>query len=200
MEENYHGCNVGVLALQGDYQRHEHQLKLLSVQVTEVRLPGHLNALDALIIPGGESSTMNILIDRFGLREPLTEFGRLKPIYGTCAGMIMLAKHIESNQAGVKPLGLLDIDVLRTGYGRQIHSIEREVTADLGLGPQNIKAAFIRAPVVTRVGPKVRVLASLNDSPLLVSEGCILAGSFHTELDDDTTMLEFFLKRFVARQ
>ncbi len=197
---DYSKHNIGVLALQGDYQRHAHQLRLLGCCVTEVRLASDLAEIDALIIPGGESTTMNILIDRFGLREPLIGFGSSKPIYGTCAGMIMLAKHIEDNQAGVKPLGLIDIDVLRTGYGRQIHSIEREVTAELGRGPEVIKASFIRAPVVIRVGRAVEVLARDDKSPLLVSTELVLAGSFHTELDDDTTLLDFFVRRFVARR
>jgi 5'-phosphate synthase pdxT subunit len=200
MTMDYSKYIIGVLALQGDYERHEHQLRLLGAGCRQVRLASDLDGLDGLIVPGGESTTMDTLLDRFNLREPLTAFGRLKPLYGTCAGMIMLAKHIENNQAGVRPLELLDVDVVRTGYGRQIHSIEKEVTMDLGKGPQTIDAAFIRAPTVTRVGKDVRVIAGTNGSPVLVSERNILASSFHTELDEDTTLLEFFLREFIDRE
>ncbi len=195
--KKYSRLRVGVLALQGDFQRHAHQLDLLGVRATEVRLPADLQQLDALIIPGGESTTMNILIDRFSLRERLLAFGRSQPIWGTCAGMIMLAKNVEDNQAGIKMLGLLDIDVGRVGYGRQLFSFEESIMADLGDGPVALTATFIRAPKVTRTGPAVQCLAVYRDSPVLVSQGKIMASSFHTELDDNTTLLEYFLKRFV---
>lgn len=194
----YSGIQVGVLALQGDFRRHRYQLELLGVKASEVRLAGDLPPLDALIIPGGESSTMNILIDRFGLREPLLAFGRSKPIWGTCAGMVMLAKNVQDNRAGIKTLGLLDIDVVRIGYGRQVFSFEESITADLGDGPVALTAAFIRAPKVARLGPGVQCLAVYGDNPVLVTQGSILASSFHTELDDNTTLLECFLKRFVG--
>ena len=192
------GKQVGVLALQGDFRRHSHQLDLLEVNTTEVRLPADLAQLHALIIPGGESTTMNSLIDRFGLREPLLTFGRFKPIWGTCAGMVMLAKKVDDNQSGVKTLGLLDIDVVRTGYGRQIFSFEESITADLGDGQVALTATFIRAPRVTRIGPGVKCLAVYRDNPVLVSQSNIMASSFHTELNDNTTLLEYFLKRFVG--
>jgi len=196
----YSGLQVGVLALQGDFQRHSYQLDLLGAKVIEVRLPVHLDQIDALIIPGGESTTMDTLIDRFGLREPLLAFGRSKPIWGTCAGMVMLAKHIENNQSDVKTLGLLDVDVIRNGYGRQSFSFDEKLKADLGDGPVTLTATFIRAPKVTRVGQAVKTLAVYYDSPVLVSERNILASSFHTELDDDTTLLEFFLNQFVGHR
>ena len=189
---------VGILTLQGDFQRHSYQLDLLGVKATEVRLPADLKQLDALIVPGGESTTINTLIDRFSLREPLLAFGRSQPIWGTCAGMVMLAKNVEDNQASIKTLGLLDIDVVRIGYGRQVFSFEESITADLGDGPVALTATFIRAPKVTRTGPAVQNLAVYRDSPALVSQGNILASSFHTELDDNTTLLEFFLRRCVG--
>ncbi|TET95367.1 MAG: pyridoxal 5'-phosphate synthase glutaminase subunit PdxT [Candidatus Zixiibacteriota bacterium] len=194
----YSRLRVGVLALQGDFQRHSHQLDLLGVKATEVRLPADLQQLNALIVPGGESTTINTLIDRFSLREPLLAFGRSQPIWGTCAGMVILAKNVVDNQAGIKTLGLLDIDVVRVGYGRQVFSFEESITADLGDGPVALTATFIRAPKVTRTGPAVQSLAAYRDSPVLVSQGNILASSFHTELDDNTTLLEYFLKRFVG--
>ena len=189
---------MGVLALQGDYQRHSYQLDLLGVRMSEVRLPDDLQQPEALIIPGGESTTMNNLIDRFGLREPLLAFGRSKPIWGTCAGMIMLAKRIEDNQADVSPFGLLDIDVVRNGYGRQVFSFETALKAELGDGPIALTATFIRAPRIIRAGKAVRCLAEYQGSPVLVRQDNILACSFHTELDDDITLLEYFLSKVVS--
>jgi len=196
--KDFSDLSIGILALQGDFSRHEHQVKLLGAKALEIRLPVQLQQIDALILPGGESTTMNVLFDRFNLREPLTAFARSKPIYGTCAGMIMLAKQIDDNQAGVKTLGLLDIDVLRNGYGRQIFSFEDELPVNLNNGVKTIKATFIRAPKITRVGAGVDVLAVYKDSPVLVRQGNILAGSFHTELDDDTTLLKYFFSHFLA--
>ncbi len=184
---------VGVLALQGDYERHQHQLELLGVETRLVRLATDLEDLDALIIPGGETTTMDILLDRFKFREPLLEFARTKPVWGTCAGMIMLSSKVDDNQAGVKPLGLMDIDVVRNGYGRQIFSFEDQIEASFGNGKINLTGTFIRAPKITRVGPEVKVMSTFKDSPVLIRQGKHLASSFHTELDEDTTLLEYFL-------
>jgi 5'-phosphate synthase pdxT subunit len=170
-----------------------HQLTLVGAGARLVRLPRDLKGLDALIIPGGETTTMDIMLDRHDLREAVTEFAKNKPVWGTCAGMIMLAKGIEDNQSGVKPLGLMDIDVVRNGYGRQIFSFEDTIKASLGNGKINLTGTFIRAPKVTRVGPKVQVMSTFKGSPVLVRQGRHLASSFHTELDDDTTLLEYFL-------
>jgi 5'-phosphate synthase pdxT subunit len=194
----YSNLKVGVLALQGDFQRHCYQLGLLGIKAVEVRLPRDLDSLDALIVPGGESTTMSTLIDRFDLRKPLSEFGQAKPVWGTCAGMVMLAKNIENNQASVRTLGMVDIDVVRNGYGRQVFSFEENITANLENGPAALRATFIRAPKVTRIGSEVTILAEYGQSPVLVSEKNILASSFHTELNDDTTLLEYFLKKFVG--
>ncbi|MEW5795157.1 MAG: pyridoxal 5'-phosphate synthase glutaminase subunit PdxT [Candidatus Zixiibacteriota bacterium] len=186
---------VGVLAIQGDFERHIYQLGLVGARPVEVRLPGDLDKLDALILPGGESTTINIMIDRFDLRELLVRFGRSKPVFGTCAGMIMLAKKIENNTSNVNALGLLDIDVDRNGYGRQVHSWEDKVDADLAGQKAKLTATFIRAPRVTRVGPEIATLASWRNDPVLIRQNRLLAASFHAELDDDTTLLEYFLTR-----
>jgi 5'-phosphate synthase pdxT subunit len=188
---------IGVLALQGDYGRHEHQLRLLGVVPVEVRLHEHLADLDGLIIPGGESTTMDHLIDKYNLREGLERFCRNRPVWGTCAGMILLSKKIEDNQAGVKSLGVIDIDVRRVGYGRQVYSTQDEIEVDLGGGPGELTVAFIRAPVVTRVGNGVTVLGEHQGEPVLVAQANALAASFHTELGEDTRMLRYFLERFV---
>ncbi|RKX27923.1 MAG: pyridoxal 5'-phosphate synthase glutaminase subunit PdxT [Candidatus Zixiibacteriota bacterium] len=197
---DYSKLKVGVLALQGDFKRHTHQLGQLGSRTLEVRTASHLEEIDGLIIPGGESTTMDILIDRFRLRQPLIEFCQIKPVWGTCAGMIMLAKNIEDNQANVSPLGLMDIDVVRTGYGRQVHSFEQLLMTKLNGEDITLRATFIRAPMITRVGKSVQILIEYNGSPVLVSEGLIMASSFHTELDNDTTLLEFFMGRFLLSQ
>ena len=184
---------VGILALQGDYACHQRMLERLSVSSVLVRLEKDLARLDALIVPGGESTTMDIVMDRFNLREPLIAFGRSKPVFGTCAGMIMLASEIENNISNVTPLALMDIGVDRNGYGRQVHSFEAEIEADLAGEQCELIATFIRAPRVTRVGPDVTVLADYENDPVLVRQENLLAASFHTELEDDTRLLAYFL-------
>lgn len=189
----YVNKKVGILALQGDYARHQHLLDILEVDSVLVRLECDLAQLDALIIPGGESTTMDIVMDRFDLREPLIAFGRSKPVFGTCAGMIMLSSEIENNISNVTPLGLMDIGVDRNGYGRQVHSFEASFDSDLAGERYEITATFIRAPRITRVGPGVTVLAKYENDPVLVQQNNLLAASFHTELDDDTRLLTYFL-------
>ena len=188
---------IGVLAIQGDFERHQHQLDLLNVAHRQVRLESNLDGLDGLIIPGGESTTMSYLLDNFGLRQPLEKFAADHPILGTCAGMIMMARHVEDNQAGVNPLNLIDIDVIRTGYGRQVFSFEELVVADLGGRRTQLTASFIRAPKITRLGDGVTVLATHAGTPVLVQQGRLLASSFHTELTDDAVLLSYFLDEMV---
>lgn len=195
--KEFREIKIGVLALQGDFERHCHQLGLLGVESAPVRLPGDLERIDGLIIPGGESTTMDHLIDRFDLRRPLLRYGRSRPIWGTCAGMIMLAGRVEDNRSGVQPLGLMDIDIVRVGYGRQIFSFEDTLRVDLGEGEIDLQATFIRAPRITRLGRTVSCLATYRGTPVLVSQRNLLASSFHTELDDDTRLLKYFLGEFV---
>jgi len=187
---------IGILAVQGDFERHQHQLDLLKIKSCLVKLPKDLSRVDGLIIPGGESTTMNIMFDRFYIREPLVEFVRSRPVWGTCAGMIMLAKKVEDNLAGVETLGALDVDLLRNGYGRQVFSFEKNLKMNSDSSQKVLKATFIRAPKITRMGEKVKSLIEYDNSPVLVSEGNILASSFHTELDNDTTLLEYYIKSF----
>ena len=176
------------------------QLGMVGAKASVIKLPGQLEDIDGLIIPGGESTTMDKLIDRFDLREPLKKFAQTKPVYGTCAGMIMVAKDIIENQAGVTPLGLIDIDVERTAYGRQVHSFDTILKADFNGIQAEIPAAFIRAPIIRRLGEQIDILAVYDEKPVLVKERNILAGSFHSELGDDTTLLEYFLERFLLPQ
>lgn len=191
----YAALTVGVLALQGDFERHVHQIKLLGATPREVRTPEGLIGIDALIIPGGESTTMSLLMDRFGLRDGLKELARTKPVWGTCAGMIMAGTRIDDNQAGVQPLGIIDIGVVRNGYGRQIFSFEETIEARLAGAQVPLTATFIRAPRVTALGAGVQVLAQYKDSPALVEAGRVMASSFHTELGEDTTLLGYFLEK-----
>ena len=189
---------VGILALHGDYEAHKRQLESLGVKAVEVRLESDLKNLDALIIPGGETTTMDKLINRFELRQPLINFCKNKPVFGTCAGLIMLSKKIEDNQSEVEPLGLLDIDVLRNGYGRQVFSFEDEININLGNGKSQMAATFIRAPKITRIGKGVKVLGEFKNEPVLVSQNKVLASSFHAELGQDTSLLRYFLETFTS--
>jgi 5'-phosphate synthase pdxT subunit len=189
---------VGILALQGDFEKHQEQVRALGARPRLVKLPNDLNGVDALIFPGGESTTMSILMDKHHLRQPLKQFAIDHPLYGTCAGMIMLSTTIVDNQSGVEPLKLMDIDVLRNGYGRQLFSFEEEVSAELPGVRGTFRASFIRAPRVVRYGKSVNVLARYREDPVLVRQGRLLASSFHNELGSDTTVLRFFLANFLG--
>ena len=176
---------IGVLALQGDFAEHTAMLDSIGVEPVEVRLPAHLDGLSGLCLPGGESTTMRRLIDRWGLREPLLDFAATgAPIFGTCAGMIILAREIADGDAPVLPL--LDVTVRRNAFGRQLDSFEGELTVPL-MGDQPVHGVFIRAPIVERVGPGVDVLASLDDGRIVaVRERNVIATSFHPELAGET--------------
>ena len=178
-----------MLGLQGDFREHLSVLERLDVETRNVRTTKDLEGVDALILPGGESTTMVRIMAQNGLDQTIKERHRKgMPLYGTCAGMILLAKEIvESKPRG---LGLMDISVSRNAYGRQVDSFE----ADLQI--KNIgafHAIFIRAPKITRCGPSVEVLAEHEGVPVLACQGNVLAGSFHPELTDDTRIHEYFL-------
>ncbi len=187
--------NVGVLALQGDFLEHKGMLRGLGAQPVEVRLPGQLDGLDALIIPGGESTTIGKLAVSYGLLEPLREFARQKPVWGTCAGMIMLARDIGRDQS---LLGLMNITVNRNAFGRQVDSFETDLDVP-ALGPEPFRALFIRAPLVTAVGDGVEVLARLDGSSIVaVRQGHWLATAFHPELTGDSRFHRYFLRDVAA--
>ena len=175
---------VGVLALQGDFQAHAKILERLGATPREVRTPAGLEGLDALIIPGGESTVMTLGIEREGLGDPLRALARSgTPVLGTCAGMIMLDR---------THLGVLDIEARRNAFGRQLHSFEADldVTGVTG-GP--VHAVFIRAPWVADTGPDVEVLAAVEDHPVAVRQGNVMAVSFHPELTGETRLHELLL-------
>lgn len=185
--------NIGVLAIQGDFEEHLGLLKMLDTEAREVRLPGELDGLDGLIIPGGESTTQARLMDIYGLREPLKERVRGgMAVWGTCAGLIMLAQRLEEDRP--EPLGLMDLDAQRNGYGRQVDSFEADLSVSV-LGAPDFHAVFIRAPKVQRVGDDVDVLASLNGSgPVAAQQGNMLVTAFHPELTRDTRFHSHFLR------
>jgi 5'-phosphate synthase pdxT subunit len=171
---------IGVLAVQGNFREHAAVLRRLGAEPVEVRLPEHLESLDGLIVPGGESTAIARLMGLYGLDEALRAFER--PIFGTCAGMILLDRD---------HLGLADITTKRNAFGRQVRSFEADL--DLGHGEEPVRAVFIRAPWIEEAGPDVEVLASLDGHPVLAREGRILVAAFHPELTDDTRVHELFL-------
>ena len=184
--------NIGVLAVQGDFAEHIAILREIGVDTREVRLPEHLDALDGLIIPGGESTTLSRLMSIYHLREPVAQMAaKGRPVWGTCAGMIMLANEITEQDP--VPLGLMDIAVRRNAFGRQVDSFEQPLQIT-PLSPEPYHCIFIRAPVVIRVGATVDVLASLDDGrPVAVQQGNLLATSFHPELTHDTRVHRYFV-------
>ena len=184
---------IGVLSIQGDFLEHRQALHQLGVDAPEVRLSHQLDGLDGLIIPGGESTTIVQLIDIYNLRHALTEKVRTgMPVWGTCAGMIVLADHLTDNR--LEPLHLMDIEVARNAFGRQVDSFEEDIEID-EIGQPPFRAVFIRAPVVSKLGQGVKVLASLSgDRPVAVRQDHILATAFHPELTDDLRVHRLFLR------
>jgi 5'-phosphate synthase pdxT subunit len=176
---------IGVLALQGAFREHIDMLRQLGVESAGVRLPHDLQGVSGLIIPGGESTTMRKLIDRWGLREPILDLARQgAPIFGTCAGMIVLAKDIADGDEPV--LALLDVSVRRNAFGRQLDSFESDIDVPM-LGDAPVHGVFIRAPIVERVGTDVDVLARLDDGrPVAVRQRNVIATAFHPELAGET--------------
>ena len=181
---------IGVLAVQGNFREHANMLRRLGADVVEVRKREQLEGLAGLVIPGGESTAIGRLIRLYGLEEAIRAFA--KPVLGTCAGMILLAREAVDGVPGQPLLGDVDIVVRRNGYGRQVHSFE----ADLALseGGEPLRGVFIRAPRVERVGPDVEVLAELDGDPVLLREGRTIVAAFHPELTGDARVHELFLE------
>ncbi|HEV3038746.1 MAG TPA: pyridoxal 5'-phosphate synthase glutaminase subunit PdxT [Candidatus Angelobacter sp.] len=181
---------IGVLAIQGDYEAHRAVLERLGVEVLLVRKPEQLGSIDAIVIPGGESSTFLNFLEERGFLDKLRDFVRTKPAFGTCAGAILLASDVE-NPPQIS-LGALDIRIRRNAYGRQIDSFIQEAATKLGEKP--LEMVFIRAPKIVATGKDVEVLASNNGDPVLVRQGKTMACTFHPELSNDTRVHEEFLK------
>lgn len=183
--------NVGVLALQGAFREHVYSIGLCGARAIEIKFPYQLGEVDGLIIPGGESTTIRKLIDKYGFGYYLDEFNRSKkPIFGTCAGLILVAKKVLNEDAG---LGYIDIEAQRNSYGRQIDSFEEYVTLKFG-GEEKFKAIFIRAPKILKAGPDVAILSKINDNIILARQNNILVSTFHPELQEDMRIHEYFLK------
>lgn len=184
---------VGVLALQGDFEAHRKALERAGAEALEIRGAEQLDGLDGLVIPGGESSTMLKLIEYENLLEPLRAFGQRKPIFGTCAGAILLANEVlHPTQAS---LGLMDIGVERNAYGRQLDSHIAHLDSDAAELNGGLEAVFIRAPIIRRVGQGARVLAHYQGNPVLVEQGPHLAATFHPELTSDIRVHSLFLSK-----
>jgi len=183
-----------VLAVQGAFALHAEALARCGLAPVEVRRADQLAEVDALVMPGGESTTMSKLMNAFELTEPLGK--RLAdgmPVFGTCAGMILLAGRISDGRPDQISFGAIDIDVRRNGYGRQVDSFEADLDIPAVGGPP-VRAVFIRAPVVERVGPAVEVLAEVGGIPVLCRQGPILVASFHPELSGDDRLHQLFLR------
>jgi 5'-phosphate synthase pdxT subunit len=182
---------VGVLALQGAFIEHQNMLKGLNVQTTDVRLPEHLDTIDGLIIPGGESTTIGKLAEAYNLIDPIQTFAKKRPIWGTCAGMIFMAKKIDHPNQQI--LKLMDIHVKRNAFGRQVDSFLTSLNIP-ALNGRPFPGVFIRAPAVVDCGPDVHIISSLSDGRIVaVKEKQWLATAFHPELTDDNRFHQFFL-------
>jgi 5'-phosphate synthase pdxT subunit len=184
-----------VLALQGDFEAHKKALARAGGEAVEVRTAEQLNGVDALILPGGESTTMLKLLEEECLFEPLRRFGQARPIFGTCAGAILLAAEVLN--PAQKSLGLVDITVERNAYGRQLDSRIVRLCWDKSQdgADGDFEAVFIRAPVIRKTGPNVREITYYCDTPVLVAEGRHLVATFHPELTADTRIHRLFLQR-----
>jgi 5'-phosphate synthase pdxT subunit len=189
---------IGVLALQGDFALHAAALRRLAVEPIEVRKPSGLDDVDGLILPGGESTTLLHLMDAWDFGPALRAFhGEGRPLFGTCAGLIVLAREVESPHQ--PSLGLIDVAVERNSYGRQRESFEAETRAALGGGDDPLPMVFIRAPRIRRTGPGVEVLARHGGDPVLAREGSVLVATFHPELTSDLTVHRYFCRMTEAR-
>lgn len=179
---------IGVLALQGDFAAHCEALRRAGAIPVEVRTAEDLQGVDGLVLPGGESTTMLKLLDVEQLFQPLAEFGRDKPIFGTCAGAILLAKEVVNPMQ--RSLGLMDLTVERNGYGRQIDSR----ISNIDIEGHSAEAVFIRAPIIRKTGPDVSVLATYQNAPVLASQGLHMVATFHPELSKTNTVHARFVE------
>ncbi len=190
---------IGVLALQGDFAKHIEVLRSLGVEVQEVRKPEDLINCEGLIIPGGESTVIMRQLDRIGLRDALVKFAAQKPLFGTCAGLILMSKHVEGSS--VQPLELLNITIERNAFGRQVESFQAFVS--LEFSPEHSKtfpAFFIRAPRIRQYEKSVQVLATFEGEPILVRQGHHLGASFHPELTADPQVHQYFIEMIRQKQ
>ena len=187
-------ARIGVLALQGDFDAHRKALERAGSEASEIRTAAELDRIDGLIIPGGESTTILKLLEIEELFEPIRSFGSNRPIFGTCAGAILLASEVLNAQQA--SFGLMDFAVERNGYGRQIDSCIGQIEVN-GRAEQ---AVFIRAPIIRRVGASTKVLASYAETPVLVEEGRHLAATFHPELGSGSDIHRYFIEKVTCEK
>ena len=181
---------IGVLALQGAFAAHCECLLSIGVEPVEIRTPAQLETVDALLMPGGESSTMSQLLESSGLFDAITvRLASGMPTFGTCAGMILLASEVLDGRSDQRNFSAIDISVRRNAFGRQVDSFESSISTPIG----EFHGVFIRAPRIERVGTAVEVIGSLGDEPVLVRQGNVLAASFHPELTSDARLHEYFV-------
>lgn len=189
---------IGILALQGAFREHQKMLELLGAETQLVKLPQHLEGLDGLVVPGGESTTMGKLLREYDLQKPIQNLAKAgMPVFGTCAGMIVMANKIHG--ADEPHLALMDVEVNRNSFGRQVDSFETDLEMPV-IGEQPFPAVFIRAPHVESVGPEVTTLATYNGRVVAAEQGHYLALSFHPELTGDTRIHEHFLNMVKNRK
>ncbi len=185
---------IGVLAIQGGYRKHQDSLLKLKVNSVAVKYKRQLNKCSALIIPGGESTTISKLLKKNSLDKPISEFASEKPVMGTCAGLILMCK--KSGDSRVRNLELIDVNVKRNGWGRQFDSFSKIV--DVKGISNSFKALFIRAPKITNVGRNVQILSTIGKEPIFVKEGMHYGVTFHPELTEDTSIHKMFLESIAA--
>jgi len=197
------GPRVAVMALQGDFEKHIEALRRLGADAIAARLPREIESSDALIIPGGESTTIGKLMARYRLDEAVHNAHKLgKPIYGTCAGLILLARHIDEGteeHGGQNTLNILNVGVARNAYGRQVDSFEHDLKIE-AVGSPDFRAVFIRAPKISSCGQGVDVLAEYEGAPVLVRQGTVFGSSFHPELSNDDRIHRLFLNAIVKEE
>jgi pyridoxal 5'-phosphate synthase pdxT subunit len=198
------GVRIGVLALQGDVAEHRSMLEALGVEVRELRLPADLAGIEAVVLPGGESTTLGMLLDSSGLRAPLSALlDDGLPAFGTCAGMILLSREVLDGRPDQEPLGAIDIAVRRNAFGRQLDSFEADLEVG-GLEGPPVHAVFIRAPVVESVGPDVEVLAAIDlrgeRRPVVCRAGDVIVASFHPELDGESRLHQLLIEAALRRR
>ena len=185
---------IGVLALQGAYQKHVDSLARIGAASRLIRKSSELAHCDGLIIPGGESTTMSLLIQESGMYDPLRAFAQQQPVMGVCAGMIMMAESVDDTR--VTPLRILPFRALRNHYGRQVHSFSADIMLDFDDSGQPFHAHFIRAPGVADLGENIEVLSRYHDETIMIGQGKHLALAFHPELTNDTRVHRYWLQKF----
>ena len=183
---------IGILALQGNYHQHKRVFDILGIQNILIRYAKELDKCDALILPGGESTTISKLLDNNKFREELTDFACTNPIMGSCAGMIMLSMIAQTDN--MKSLNIMDFEVERNAWGRQVHSFSADIKLDFAKD-RLFHAVFIRAPKISRIGDDLQVLSTYNEEPILISNGMHIVSTFHPEIGNDFRIHEYFMSQ-----